>query len=96
MEDAQAALVSTQLEKARHEARCQAATRNLDEVQRQRSRDQLRSDDQRKRLEVDLERCKAKLSVATEKVNRDARARDDAGRALPAPQAKGGCSCVVA
>ena len=96
LEDAQAALVSTQLEKARHEARCQAATRNLDEVQRQRSRDQLRSDDQCKRLEVDLERCKAKLSVATEKVNRDARARDDAGRALPVPQAKGGCSCVVA
>ena len=48
LEDAQAALVSTQLEKARHEARCQAATRNLEEVQRRSDRDKNRWDDEEK------------------------------------------------
>ena len=99
LEDAQAALVSTQLEKARHEARCQAATRNLEEVQRRSDRDKLRWDDERKKLEVDLERCRAKLSVATEKVNNQQRAAEDSMRALPSPSSnagKGGCACVVA
>ena len=99
LEDAQAALVSTQLEKARHEARCQAATRNLEEVQRRSDRDKGRWDDERKKLEVDLERCRAKLSVATEKVNNQQRAAEDSMRALPSPSSnagKGGCACVVA
>ena len=52
------------------------------------------------RLEVDLERCRAKLSVATEKVNNQARAAEDSMRALPSPSSKnagkGGCACVVA
>jgi hypothetical protein len=100
LEDAQAALVSTQLEKARHEARCQAATRNLEEVQRRSDRDKNRWDDERKRLEVELERCRAKLSVATEKVNNQERAKEDSMRALPSPSSgnagKGGCACVVA
>ena len=100
LEDAQAALVSTQLEKARHEARCQAATRNLEEVQRRSDRDKGRWDEERKRLEVELERCRAKLSVATEKVNNQERAKEDSMRALPSPSSKnagkGGCACVVA
>ena len=85
LEDAQAALVSTQFEKARHEARCQAATRNLEEVQRRSDRDKNRWDEERKRLEVELERCRAKLSVATEKVNNQERAKEDSMRALPSP-----------
>ena len=51
------------------------------------------------RLEVDLERCRAKLSVATEKVNNQQRAAEDSMRALPSPSSnagKGGGSCVVA
>ena len=77
--------MSTQLEKARHEARCQAATRNLEEVQRRSDRDKNRWDEERKRLEVELERCRAKLSVATEKVNNQERAKEDSMRALPSP-----------
>ena len=45
------------------------------------------------RLEVDLEHRRAKLSVATEKVNNQARAAEDATRALPSPSsnaARGG------
>ena len=90
--------MSTQLEKARHEARCKAAQKNLEEVQKTRAREKERADSETSRLEVELQRVKNQLAVAQSKVDTADRAAEDPARVdvkLQDPPVKQPCNCVV-
>ena len=95
LEDSQHALVSTQLEKARHEARAAAAAKQVADLQRARARDKEAADAKIARLEVALQKAQNDLDAAADRRKATARAGDDPVAAGSKP-ADTPCSCVVA
>ncbi|KAH8070545.1 GTPase [Aureococcus anophagefferens] len=93
LEDCQATLISTQFEKARHEARFDAAEKRLKDQDDRRKKDRAAYDANIKGLELKLQRAQNDLDAANERRKLDARAGDDPSRPQPVNQP---CNCAIA
>mmetsp|Transcript_10962 Transcript_10962/g.32720 ORF Transcript_10962/g.32720 Transcript_10962/m.32720 type:complete len:630 (+) Transcript_10962:240-2129(+) len=100
LEDAQTALVSTQLERARHEARCKAAVKNVEEAQKSQKYAQAVADDKVAKLELELQKSRNEAASLRQKVNASSRVAEDPARRVQEfgsqPGKKDPCACVIA
>ena len=94
LEDAQTTLISTQFEKARHEARVDAAEKKLTEIKAARKTDREAYDAKIKHLELQVQKAQNDLAAANEKRKANDRHLDDPTR--PSPAVNQPCNCTVA
>ena len=93
LEDCQNTLISVQFEKARHEARVDAAEKRLKDQDDRRKKERAAYDANMKGLELKLQKAQNDLDAANERRKLDARAGDDPSRPQPVNQP---CNCAIA